>query len=51
MFSPLHSNFMINTGHATAADLEGLGEAVRTDVRARAGVELQWEIKRIGRSA
>jgi UDP-N-acetylmuramate dehydrogenase len=51
MFSPLHSNFMINTGHATAADLEGLGEAVRADVRARAGVELQWEIKRIGRSA
>jgi UDP-N-acetylmuramate dehydrogenase len=51
MFSPLHSNFMINTGHATAADLEGLGEAVRADVRAKAGVELQWEIKRIGRSA
>ncbi|WP_337188703.1 UDP-N-acetylmuramate dehydrogenase [Phenylobacterium sp.] len=49
MFSPLHSNFMINTGAATAADLEGLGEAVRADVKAKAGVDLQWEIKRIGR--
>lgn len=48
MFSPLHSNFMINTGEATAADLEGLGEAVRADVKARTGVDLQWEIKRIG---
>jgi UDP-N-acetylmuramate dehydrogenase len=50
MFSPLHSNFMINTGAATAADLEGLGEAVRADVKAKTGVELQWEIKRIGRA-
>ncbi|MBW8815382.1 MAG: UDP-N-acetylmuramate dehydrogenase [Caulobacterales bacterium] len=50
MFSPLHSNFMINTGEATAADLEGLGEAVRADVKAKTGVELQWEIKRIGRA-
>jgi UDP-N-acetylmuramate dehydrogenase len=50
MFSALHSNFMINTGTATAADLEGLGEAVRADVRAKTGVDLQWEIKRIGRS-
>lgn len=49
MFSPLHSNFMINTGDASAADLEGLGEAVRADVRAKAGIDLQWEIKRIGR--
>jgi UDP-N-acetylmuramate dehydrogenase len=49
MFSPLHSNFMINTGQATAADLEGLGEAVRADVKAKTGIELQWEIKRIGR--
>jgi len=48
MFSPLHSNFMINTGDATAADLEGLGEAVRADVKAKAGIDLQWEIKRIG---
>jgi UDP-N-acetylmuramate dehydrogenase len=49
MFSPLHANFLINTGEATAADLEGLGEAVRADVKARTGIELQWEIKRIGR--
>lgn len=49
MFSPLHANFMINTGEATAADLEGLGEAVRADVKAKTGIELQWEIKRIGR--
>ena len=48
MFSELHSNFMINTGTATAADLEGLGEAVRADVKAKAGIDLQWEIRRIG---
>jgi UDP-N-acetylmuramate dehydrogenase len=48
MFSPLHANFMINTGAATAADLEGLGEAVRADVKAKTGVELEWEIKRVG---
>jgi UDP-N-acetylmuramate dehydrogenase len=51
MFSPLHANFMINTGEATAADLEGLGEAVRADVGAKTGVLLEWEIKRIGRPA
>jgi UDP-N-acetylmuramate dehydrogenase len=51
MFSPLHANFLINTGEATAADLEGLGEAVRADVRERFGIELEWEIKRIGRPA
>jgi len=51
MFSPLHSNFLINTGEATAADLEGLGEAVRADVKAKFGVDLEWEIKRIGRQA
>jgi UDP-N-acetylmuramate dehydrogenase len=49
MFSPLHSNFLINTGEATAADLEGLGEAVRADVKAKLGVDLDWEIKRIGK--
>jgi UDP-N-acetylmuramate dehydrogenase len=49
MFSDLHSNFMINPGEATAADIEGLGEAVRTDVLAKTGVQLDWEIKRIGR--
>jgi len=48
-FSELHSNFMINTGEATAADLEGLGEAVRADVKEKTGVQLEWEIKRIGK--
>ncbi len=51
MFSSQHANFLINTGEATAADLEGLGEAVRADVLEKTGVELQWEIKRVGRSA
>ena len=50
MFSPLHANFLINTGEATAADLEGLGETVRAEVKARFGVDLEWEIKRIGRA-
>ena len=50
MFSALHANFMINTGEATAADLEGLGEAVRADVKAGTGIDLQWEIRRIGRA-
>ena len=49
MFSPLHANFLINTGEATAADLEDLGEAVRADVAAKFGVTLEWEVKRIGR--
>ncbi|WP_443749597.1 UDP-N-acetylmuramate dehydrogenase [Asticcacaulis solisilvae] len=50
-FSELHSNFMINTGEATAADLEGLGEAVRADVKTQLGIDLHWEIKRIGKTA
>jgi UDP-N-acetylmuramate dehydrogenase len=50
MFSPLHANFLINTGEATAADLEGLGDTVRAEVKARTGIELEWEIKRIGRA-
>jgi UDP-N-acetylmuramate dehydrogenase len=49
MFSPQHANFLINTGAATAADLEDLGEAVRADVEARFAVTLDWEIRRIGR--
>ena len=48
-FSELHSNFMINPGEATAADIEGLGEAVRADVLGKLGVNLEWEIKRVGR--
>lgn len=50
MFSELHSNFMINPGEATAADLEGLGEQVRAEVLARTGIDLHWEIRRIGRA-
>ena len=49
MFSPQHANFLINTGEASAADLEALGETVRGDVAAQLGVQLDWEIKRIGR--
>jgi len=49
--SHLHCNFLINIGGATAADLEGLGEEVRRRVLDDSGVELQWEIRRIGRFA
>ncbi len=49
--SELHCNFLLNTGDATAADIEGLGEDVRAAVLAKSGVELRWEIKRIGRPA
>ncbi len=47
--SPMHCNFMINTGGASAADLEMLGEKVREKVFENSGIKLQWEIKRIGR--
>lgn len=46
--SEMHCNFLINRGGATAADIEGLGETVRRRVLDTAGVELEWEIKRIG---
>jgi UDP-N-acetylmuramate dehydrogenase len=46
--SELHSNFLINLGGASAADIETLGETVRERVKAHCGVELEWEIKRIG---
>jgi len=46
--SKKHCNFMLNTGGATAADLEGLGEEVRRRVQAATGVTLDWEIKRLG---
>jgi UDP-N-acetylmuramate dehydrogenase len=48
MVSELHCNFLINMGAASAADLEALGEEVRRRVQAHSGVELQWEIRRIG---
>lgn len=47
-FSEKHCNFLINTGNATAADIEALGELVREKVLQKCGVELQWEIMRIG---
>ena len=46
--SEKHTNFLINTGNATAADLEGLGEEVRRRVFEQSGVTLEWEIKRVG---
>jgi UDP-N-acetylmuramate dehydrogenase len=46
--SEMHCNFLINRGHASAADIEGLGEEVRRRVREHSGVQLEWEIKRIG---
>jgi UDP-N-acetylmuramate dehydrogenase len=47
--SPLHCNFMINTGNATAYELELLGETVRARVLETSGIRLEWEIKRLGR--
>jgi UDP-N-acetylmuramate dehydrogenase len=47
--SEKHANFLINTGSATAADLEGLGEEVRRRVFEASGITLEWEIRRVGR--
>ena len=49
--SERHCNFLVNTGGATAAEIEALGEEVRARVRAHCGVELEWEIRRVGRPA
>ena len=49
--SEMHCNFLVNLGGATAADIEGLGEELRSRVRESAGIELEWEIKRIGLAA
>jgi UDP-N-acetylmuramate dehydrogenase len=49
--SEKHCNFLINTGAATSADIEALGEEVRRRVLADSGVELQWEIARVGDKA
>jgi UDP-N-acetylmuramate dehydrogenase len=46
--SEKHTNFLINTGEASAADLEALGEEVRRRVKEQSGIELEWEIKRVG---
>jgi UDP-N-acetylmuramate dehydrogenase len=48
MVSQKHANFLINTGKATAADIEGLGEEVRQRVHERFGIRLEWEIRRVG---
>ena len=47
--SEKHTNFLINTGDATSADIEGLGEEVKRRVYEHCGVELEWEIQRVGR--
>jgi UDP-N-acetylmuramate dehydrogenase len=49
--SPMHCNFLINRGGASAADIEALGETVRERVREVCGIELEWEIKRLGVAA
>jgi UDP-N-acetylmuramate dehydrogenase len=49
--SEKHCNFLINNGEATAADIEALGEEVRARVKSKSGVQLEWEIKRVGRPA
>ncbi|MFP4044737.1 MAG: UDP-N-acetylenolpyruvoylglucosamine reductase, partial [Rhodosalinus sp.] len=49
--SEKHANFLVNTGGATAADLEGLGEEVRKRVFQSSGIELDWEIMRVGEPA
>jgi UDP-N-acetylmuramate dehydrogenase len=49
MVSEKHTNFLINNGDATAADIEGLGEEIRRRVEAQFGIVLEWEIRRIGR--
>jgi UDP-N-acetylmuramate dehydrogenase len=48
--SPMHGNFLLNTGTATASDLENLGELVRKKVLESTGISLEWEIMRVGRS-
>ena len=47
--SEKHCNFLINQGNATAADIEQLGEDVRAAVAAHSGIDLRWEIRRMGR--
>lgn len=46
--SEKHTNFLLNTGDATSADIEGLGEEVRAKVKTSSGIELEWEIQRVG---
>ena len=48
MVAEKHTNFLINTGNASAADIEALGEEVRRRVHDRSGIWLDWEIRRVG---
>jgi UDP-N-acetylmuramate dehydrogenase len=48
--SEKHTNFLLNLGDATSADIEALGEEVRRRVKEKSGVELQWEIQRVGKT-
>ena len=48
--SEKHTNFLLNTGHATSAEIEALGEEVRRRVKDKSGVTLEWEIQRVGKS-
>ena len=48
--SEKHTNFLLNTGDATSSDIEALGEEVRRRVRHKSGIELEWEIQRVGRA-
>ena len=47
--SEKHANFLLNLGDATSADIEELGEEIRRRVKEKSGVELQWEIQRVGK--
>jgi len=49
--SEKHCNFLLNLGNASSADIEALGEEVRDRVRAQSGIELEWEIQRVGKAA
>jgi UDP-N-acetylmuramate dehydrogenase len=49
--SEKHTNFLINMGDATSADIEALGEEVRRRVKDKSGISLEWEIQRVGRLA
>lgn len=50
-FSEQHANFLINDGTATAADLEAVAEGARTEIRTATGIDLHWEVKRLGEAA
>lgn len=49
--SEKHTNFLINTGDATSADIEALGEEVRKRVKEMSGIDLEWEVRRVGKPA